>query len=106
MAGGIISGVMGSVFLVIILIPNFVDIRGDPEWRAGIACVSNLRTLEGAKGTWALENNKMSNAVPKDTDLFGDTKYIREKPVCPSRGTYTLGSVAEKPRCSIPSHTI
>jgi hypothetical protein len=70
------------------------------------ACISNLKMLEGAKGTWALEKAVGSNAVPTDADLFGVDLYIREKPVCPAEGTYTLGAVHQKPRCSIRGHTI
>ena len=33
-------------------------------------------------------------------------KHMGEKPTCPAGGLYTLGSVSEKPRCSIPGHTI
>jgi len=36
------------------------------------------------------------------TDLL---TYIKKEPSCPSGGTYTLGTVIEKPRCSIPGHT-
>lgn len=75
--------------------------------RAGSsACASNLRALDGAKATWALENNRDTNAIPTDADLFGPTFYLREKPACPVGGTYTLGPVGQQPRCSIPGHTI
>jgi hypothetical protein len=70
------------------------------------ACIANLKNIEGAKATWALENHKETNAVPTDADLFGRTLYISEKPPCPGNGTYTLGAVSEKPRCSIRGHTL
>jgi len=44
--------------------------------------------------------------VPTDADLFGPDKYIETKPSCPAGGTYTLGSVREKPTCSIPDHVL
>ncbi len=65
----------------------------------------NLRAIQGAKETWALERNKTPNDVPTDGDLFGPDKYLREKPVCPRDGIYTLGKVSEKPTCSVPGHT-
>ena len=71
-----------------------------------IACIYNLKAINGAKAAWALENQKDTNAIPTDNDLFGSTSYIREKPACPKGGTYTLGTIATKPRCSIPGHTI
>ena len=49
---------------------------------------------------------KVSTATPVDTDLFGATLYIREKPGCPANGTYALLSVSEKPTCTIDGHTI
>ena len=70
------------------------------------ACTQNLRAIDGAAATWALENSKDTNALPTDADLFGPSLYLREKPTCLAGGTYTLGPVGQKPRCSIPGHTI
>ena len=70
------------------------------------ACGANLKSIDGAKSTWALENQKNTKAIPTDADLFGPTAYLREKPTRPANGIYTLGSVGQKPRCSIPGHTI
>jgi hypothetical protein len=72
------------------------------------ACISNLKTIQGAKDTWALEFKKTTNDVATDSDLFGDTKYIREKPVCPEGGVYSIGRVGSYPTCSIggPSHSM
>lgn len=65
----------------------------------------NLRVLEGAKATWAMEKKKLPTDIPTDADLFGPERYIREKPMCPLGGKYTIGSVGEKPKCSIADHT-
>jgi hypothetical protein len=73
---------------------------------ARMPCVGELRIIDGAKAAWALENHKTTNDIPTDTDLFGPTQYVRVKPTCPKGGTYTIGAVGEKPRCSIPGHTI
>lgn len=62
--------------------------------------------IDGAKGSWALEHHKLTSDIPSDADLFGEVSYIREKPVCPGGGVYTIGSIGEKPRCSVPGHTI
>jgi hypothetical protein len=35
--------------------------------------VGNLKAIEGAKATWALENRITTNAVPADSNLFGIT---------------------------------
>jgi hypothetical protein len=56
--------------------------------------------VEGAKATWALEQKKNNSDTPNDSDLFGSTSYIREKPECPAGGTYALNAVDSKPTCT------
>ena len=70
------------------------------------ACRRNLEELAGAKKTWAVEMHRLDGGILTDADLFGTDKHMGEKPTCPAGGLYTLGSVSEKPRCSIPGHTI
>ncbi len=65
------------------------------------ACLSNLRAIEGAKVTWALEYGKDKTDVPNDSDLFGASLYIREKLICPLGGIYTLEGVDKSPVSSI-----
>src|SRR5436190_15450590 len=91
--------------LAAIAIPNFIKAR---EVSQKNACIENLRQIFGAKHTWAFETKKAATDVPVDTDLFGATVYIREKPACPATGTYTLEDVGSKPNCSLASagHTL
>ena len=89
--------------LAAIAIPNFIKAR---EASQKNACIANLRQLDGAKNTWALEQKKVNTDLPVDADLFGATLYIREKPGCPANGTYTLGVVSVKPTCNVAGHTI
>ena len=89
--------------LAAIAIPNFIKAR---EYSQKNACIANLKQIDGAKNSWALENKKVSTHTPDPTDLFGATLYIRERPACPADGTYTLANVASKPTCSISGHTI
>lgn len=70
------------------------------------ACRNNLYSIAGAKQAWASEHNKSATDVPLDQDLYGTNKYLTHKTKCPSGGAYTLGTVAEKPRCSIPGHKL
>lgn len=88
--------------LAAIAIPNFVKARQASQKSA---CVANLKQIEGAKATWALENKKVGSDTPASTDLYGSDKYIRQEPACPAAGTYTLGTVDTKPACSITEHT-
>ena len=74
-------------------------------------CIANLKQIEGAKATWALEHKKVPTDTPVEGDLYwdagdGNDYYIRIEPTCPLGGVYTLGAVGEKPKCSIAGHTL
>jgi hypothetical protein len=70
------------------------------------SCYANLKQLEGAKSTWALEHQKRVEDVPNLSNIIGPKAYIAVMPACPQGGTYTLGPVGQPPRCSIPEHTL
>src|SRR5205809_836874 len=83
--------------LAAIAIPNFVKARTASQKNA---CIANMKQIDGAKATWALETKQAVTATPTDTDpgdLFGPTAYVRSKPACPGGGSYTVGDVATKP---------
>jgi hypothetical protein len=91
--------------LAAIAIPNFVRARGTAQ---NNACINNLRMIDGAKGQWALEKHKQNSDTPTWDDLrpyleFGPNKNM---PVCPEGGTYIIGRIDEKPRCTIPGHVL
>ena len=89
--------------LAAIAIPNLVTARKKAQRQA---CISSLKAIEGAKANWALDYKKGDNDVPSDGDLFGPEKYIDPKPTCPVNGTYNIGTVREKPTCSVEGHTL
>ena len=89
--------------LAAIAIPNFIKARSYSQKNA---CIENLRQIFGAKETWALEAKKDTSQTPNDSDLFGATLYIKEKPECPASGTYSLEAVNVKPTCTIGEHTL
>ena len=89
--------------LAAIAVPNFVKAR-EVAQRTG--CISNLKAIEGAKGTWALETRHGGTDVPADDDLFGPGRFLAAKPGCPGNGNYTLNPVDTKPACSVASHTL
>lgn len=76
-----------------------------PRCGSKYACIANLKQIDGAKATWALENKKTKSDIPTTNDLYGATAYIRDEPTCPQGGKYVIGSVQQKVRCSIPGHT-
>lgn len=70
------------------------------------ACINNLRQIDGAAATWALETKAAPGDIPSDADLFGDDRYIRRKPECPDGGRYVIGSGNRRPTCSVPHHSL
>ena len=91
----IVAAIIG--LLAAIAIPNFVKARAYSQKNA---CIANLKQVDGAKASWALEQKKSTTDTPGDSDLFGTDKYIREKPICPGGGAYTVDEVGNKPTCS------
>ena len=92
--------------LAAIAIPNFVKARTASQKNA---CIANLKQIDGAKATWALENKKVNTDTPTTSDLYGTSSYIRSEPGCPGSGSYTINAVDTKPTCSLGSgqgHTL
>src|SRR5712691_1457637 len=73
--------------LAAIAIPNFVKARTLSQTNA---CINNLRKIDGAKATWALEKKKTNADTPTTGDLYGATLYIRDEPTCPASGVYSI----------------
>jgi hypothetical protein len=89
-----------AVFVVVILVPNFVR---STHQTAANACINNLRQFDSAKEQWKLENGKDNGAVVTKADI---TPYIKldsngNLPKCPGGGTYSLGRIGEDTKCSI-----
>jgi prepilin-type N-terminal cleavage/methylation domain-containing protein len=94
--------------LVAIAIPNFVRARTTSQANA---CINNLRQIDGAVQTWALENKK----GPTDAYALSVIKpYLKldstgNLPACPGNGTYSPGAtVSNYPSCSLSAlgHTL
>ena len=84
--------------LAAIAIPNFVRARTQSQKNA---CINNLRQIDSAIQTWALENKKAPSATVQFSDFSG---YLKNATVCPSGGTtfadsYTVSDVKTKPTC-------
>jgi prepilin-type N-terminal cleavage/methylation domain-containing protein len=84
--------------LAAIAIPNFVRARTQSQKNA---CINNLRQIDSAVQTWALELKKAPDASVGYTDING---YLKNAVVCPAGGTafsdsYTLNGVTNKPTC-------
>ena len=84
--------------LAAIAIPNFVRARTQSQKNA---CINNLRQIDGAVQTWALETKQAANAAVTYTDIVG---YLKNSVTCPAGGTafsdsYALNGVTNKPTC-------
>jgi len=68
-------------------------------------CINSLRSIEGAKDQWALENKKTTGSAVSAEDL---QPYLRNGvlPSCPQGGVYTLNAVGAMATCSIPGHAL
>src|SRR5258708_35665272 len=91
--------------LAAIAIPNFIRARTTSQKNA---CINNLRQIDGAIQQWALENKASAAQAVTSANV---TPYLGrgnagEYPTCPSGGTYTLATVADKPLCSIALHVL
>jgi prepilin-type N-terminal cleavage/methylation domain-containing protein len=80
-----------------IAVPNFTKARINSQ---RTVCISNLKQIDNAKTTWGMERSKDITDSPDDGQLFGNSRYIRTKPVCPSNGDYTVATLANRPSCS------
>jgi prepilin-type N-terminal cleavage/methylation domain-containing protein len=85
--------------LMAIAIPNFVNARSTSQTNT---CIANLKQIEGAKEQWAMVNKKGATDTPSSDDLVGSPTagFLKTFPTCPVGGTYTVGSMSERPSCS------
>jgi len=91
-----IAGVI--VLLAAIAVPGCIPVH---SYARRATCINNMRTIVEAKAKWASANGKQMSDVPSDQDLFGPGLSLKQKPICPSGGTYSMGNISEKPRCSL-----
>ena len=92
--------------LAAIAIPNFVKARTTAQQTG---CINNLRQMDGAVQTLALEKHLGDN----DSYSLNDLKpYIKldsngDLPHCPANGTYAPGQcVTNSPSCDKPGHKL
>ncbi len=97
---------VGGVLLTLVAafaLPSFFRARTTSAMNA---CVNNLRLIDGATQTWALENRKTTNDAPTWEDLRPFVSRDGQLPRCPHGGAYTLGRLDKKPTCSYPGDAL
>ncbi len=82
--------------LIAIAVPGFLRARLISQQNA---CSENLTKIDGAKQQWALETRAVQTATPLPGDLYGETLFVRQAPVCPGGGAYTIGALDTLPEC-------
>jgi len=87
---GLLSGVV---------VPHFLSARDTAQENV---CISHLRHIDDAKAMWAVTEGGLASDTPTWAELVPD--YLRETPVCPAGGTYTIGTVDANSSCSISTH--
>ena len=80
--------------LLAIAIPNFVRARNTSR---GKACQANLKQIDSATEQYLMDNR--TTTYPALTALT--PSYIKTTPLCPSGGTYTMGTASANPSCSV-----
>jgi len=92
--------------LAAIAVPNFVRARTTTQTDA---CINNLRQIDGAAQTFALENNKQPTSVYMMSMIKPYLKLSASGnlPACPAGGIYGPGfTFGEPPTCTIAGHTL
>jgi prepilin-type N-terminal cleavage/methylation domain-containing protein len=86
--------------LASIAVPNFLHTR---EVAHRKTCIGNLKQLDGAVQTWALQERKYSGDSVDSNELFGPTRYIKTVPQCPATtAPYIYGLVGDvHVRCTL-----
>jgi prepilin-type N-terminal cleavage/methylation domain-containing protein len=84
--------------LAAIAIPNFVRARTQSQKNA---CINNLRQIDSAVQTWALETKQASTATVTFANI---QSYLKNAVICPAGGTafsdsYGVTDVKTKPTC-------
>lgn len=75
------------------------------------ACIAQLKHIQGALEMYGFENKLEHTNRVSVSDISGGTNMfirplINVDLVCPAGGTYSVTTVGEPPRCSVPGHSI
>jgi prepilin-type N-terminal cleavage/methylation domain-containing protein len=90
--------------LAAIAVPNFVKARTTSQLDA---CLNNLRQIDGAAQTYALENNKQPSMAYtlSDIKVYIHLDASGNLPTCPANGSYGPGlTFGVPPFCTIHGH--
>jgi hypothetical protein len=89
--------------MVAIALPNFVRARQTAQQNI---CVKNLRMIDVAKQSWALENRKTLEDEPAPSALAPYLRRDFSLLRCPAGGSYSIHKVGQLPTCTVPNHRL
>lgn len=92
----IVVGIIG--ILLAIAVPTWLRQR---ELSSQRSCQENLTKIDGAKEQWAIERRKGAFDTPLPADLYGPNLYLKNAPLCPSGGNYSINNMSNRPTCSL-----
>ena len=81
--------------LLAIAMPNFFRAR---EAAQASSCLKNLRTIDQAVDSWAIDCRVVNGA---STSLTYLSPYFRSNPACPASGIYSVTNIGISPTCSV-----
>jgi len=92
----IVVAILGLVFAI--AVPSFIRSRHSSRMTA---CINNLRQIDSAIQSWALEQKKGPNQAVSYDDI---RVFLKNSVICPAGGTsfddsYELATVATVPLC-------
>jgi type II secretory pathway pseudopilin PulG len=97
--------------LAAIAIPSFVHARTSSEQNA---CINNLRQIDGAKQTWALDNQVSPTSTPVDTQIQtylgrgsnGSLPFCPEDQQAQFDHSYSINNLQLPPTCKIDTNHV
>jgi prepilin-type N-terminal cleavage/methylation domain-containing protein len=91
----IVVAIIGMLMSVAI-----VNISKSRKTAQKVACIINLKAIDGAKEQWATEFKKANGEQVDETAVIG---YLNNsvRPECPGGGTYTFNPIGQPPTCSL-----
>lgn len=85
--------------LMAIATPSFVKTRDVARQNS---CMANLKSIDGAKAQWAMENRKNDGDTVTWADL--SPTYMKAQVACPWGYAYTLQPIGTPPYCPVVGH--
>ncbi len=84
-------------FLVAMAIPLFARARENSQKNT---CIANLRLMDSAVTSWALEAHKGIGASIDTSAIFGPDNLVKQVPICPAGGEFQFQTVGAVPQVS------